>query len=67
MGIELDVLAVLAQWPLLLKGMAWTLGLTAQGQGPDDAKPAPAQFAAYADAVDRAAIGASPELDARLR
>jgi polar amino acid transport system permease protein len=29
MGIELDFLAVLAQWPLLLKGMAWTLGLTA--------------------------------------
>jgi polar amino acid transport system permease protein len=29
MGIELDFWAVLAQWPLLLKGMAWTLGLTA--------------------------------------
>ncbi|QIM54211.1 amino acid ABC transporter permease [Hydrogenophaga crocea] len=29
MGIELDFAAVLAQWPLLLKGMAWTLGLTA--------------------------------------
>ena len=47
--------------------VGWTLGLTAQGQGPDDARPAPAQFAAYADAVDRAAIGASAELDARLR
>ncbi len=29
MGIELDFWAVLAQWPLLLKGMLWTLGLTA--------------------------------------
>jgi polar amino acid transport system permease protein len=29
MGIELDFWAVLAQWPLLLKGMVWTLGLTA--------------------------------------
>lgn len=29
MGIELDFLAVLAQWPLLLTGVAWTLGLTA--------------------------------------
>ncbi|MGC4395001.1 amino acid ABC transporter permease [Hydrogenophaga sp. T2] len=29
MGIELDFAAVLAQWPLLLRGMAWTLGLTA--------------------------------------
>ncbi|MGE0314963.1 MAG: amino acid ABC transporter permease [Lautropia sp.] len=29
MGIELDFLAVLAQWPLLLAGMAWTVGLTA--------------------------------------
>jgi parallel beta-helix repeat protein len=45
----------------------WTLALTAQGQGPDDARPAPAQFAAFADAVDRTAIGAPAELDARLR
>lgn len=45
----------------------WTLALTAQGQGPDDAKPAPATFAAYVDAVDRGAIGSSPELDARLK
>ena len=29
MRIELDFLAVLAQWPLLLKGVAWTLALTA--------------------------------------
>ena len=29
MNIELDFLAVLAQWPLLVKGVAWTLGLTA--------------------------------------
>lgn len=29
MAIELDFWAVLAQWPLLLKGMLWTLGLTA--------------------------------------
>ena len=29
MKIELDFLAVLAQWPLLLKGVAWTLGLRA--------------------------------------
>jgi polar amino acid transport system permease protein len=29
MQIELDFMAVLAQWPLLLKGAAWTLGLTA--------------------------------------
>ena len=29
MGIELDFMAVLAQWPLLLKGLAWTAGLTA--------------------------------------
>ena len=28
MRIELDFLAVLAQWPLLLKGIGWTLGLT---------------------------------------
>ena len=29
MSIELDFWAVLAQWPLLLKGVVWTLGLTA--------------------------------------
>jgi len=29
MGIELDFPAVLAQWPLLAKGVLWTLGLTA--------------------------------------
>lgn len=29
MRIELDFLAVLAQWPLLVKGVLWTLGLTA--------------------------------------
>ena len=29
MKIELDFLAVLAQWPLLVKGVAWTLALTA--------------------------------------
>lgn len=29
MRIELDFLAVLMQWPLLLKGVLWTLGLTA--------------------------------------
>ena len=29
MRIELDFLAVLEQWPLLLQGVAWTLGLTA--------------------------------------
>ncbi len=29
MSIELDFGAVLAQWPLLLKGVLWTLGLTA--------------------------------------
>lgn len=29
MSIEFDFLAVLAEWPLLLKGAAWTLGLTA--------------------------------------
>ncbi|MFM9902261.1 MAG: amino acid ABC transporter permease [Polaromonas sp.] len=28
MRIEFDFLAVLAQWPLLLKGVAWTVGLT---------------------------------------
>ena len=28
MRIELDFLAVLAQWPLLLKGVVWTVGLT---------------------------------------
>jgi polar amino acid transport system permease protein len=27
--IEFDFSAVLSQWPLLLKGVAWTLGLTA--------------------------------------
>ena len=31
MGIDLDFLPVLSQWPLLLKGVAWTLGLTAAG------------------------------------
>ena len=29
MRIELDFLAVLVQWPLLLKGVGWTLALTA--------------------------------------
>ncbi|PKO44721.1 MAG: polar amino acid ABC transporter permease [Betaproteobacteria bacterium HGW-Betaproteobacteria-3] len=29
MSITFDFLAVLAQWPLLVKGVAWTLGLTA--------------------------------------
>ena len=29
MAIELDFAAVLSQWPLLLKGVGWTLGLTA--------------------------------------
>jgi polar amino acid transport system permease protein len=29
MTIELDFMAVLAQWPLLLRGAAWTLALTA--------------------------------------
>jgi polar amino acid transport system permease protein len=29
MSIELDFWAVLAQWPLLVKGVVWTLGLTA--------------------------------------
>ena len=28
MRIELDFLSVLVQWPLLLKGVAWTVGLT---------------------------------------
>lgn len=28
MRITLDFLAVLAEWPMLLKGVAWTLGLT---------------------------------------
>jgi polar amino acid transport system permease protein len=28
MGVSFDFLAVLAQWPLLLVGVAWTLGLT---------------------------------------
>ena len=28
MRITFDFLAILAQWPLLLKGVAWTLGLT---------------------------------------
>jgi polar amino acid transport system permease protein len=28
MRVTLDFLAVLAQWPMLLKGVAWTLGLT---------------------------------------
>ena len=28
MRIEFDFLAVLVQWPLLLKGVAWTMGLT---------------------------------------
>ncbi len=29
MNVELDFLAVLAEWPLLLRGALWTLGLTA--------------------------------------
>jgi parallel beta-helix repeat protein len=45
----------------------WTLALTKQGQWPDDARPAPAKFAAFADAVDRTAVGAAAELDARLK
>lgn len=31
MGIEFDFGAVLAEWPLLLRGVAWTIGLTAVG------------------------------------
>ncbi|RQO62721.1 polar amino acid ABC transporter permease [Variovorax sp. KBW07] len=31
MGIEFDFGAVLAEWPLLLRGVAWTIGLTAIG------------------------------------
>jgi polar amino acid transport system permease protein len=29
MRVQLDFMAVLAEWPLLLKGVAWTLALTA--------------------------------------
>ncbi|MDQ8022006.1 MAG: amino acid ABC transporter permease [Moraxellaceae bacterium] len=29
MGVELDFLAVLKEWPLLLRGLVWTAGLTA--------------------------------------
>lgn len=29
MAIELDFVSVLTEWPLLVKGVAWTLGLTA--------------------------------------
>ena len=28
MRIELDFISVLAEWPLLVKGVAWTVGLT---------------------------------------
>ena len=31
MNIEFDFAAVLAEWPLLLRGVAWTIGLTAVG------------------------------------
>ncbi len=31
MGIEFDFGAVLTEWPLLLRGVAWTIGLTAVG------------------------------------
>jgi polar amino acid transport system permease protein len=31
MGIEFDFGAVLAEWPLLLRGVAWTIGLTTTG------------------------------------
>ncbi|WP_395320963.1 amino acid ABC transporter permease [Variovorax sp. UC74_104] len=31
MGIEFDFGAVLSEWPLLLRGVAWTIGLTAVG------------------------------------
>ena len=31
MNIEFDFGAVLAEWPLLLRGVAWTIGLTAIG------------------------------------
>lgn len=31
MNIEFDFGAVLAEWPLLLRGVAWTIGLTAVG------------------------------------
>lgn len=31
MGIEFDFGAVLSEWPLLLRGVAWTVGLTAIG------------------------------------
>jgi polar amino acid transport system permease protein len=30
-NIEFDFLAVLSEWPLLLRGVAWTIGLTAVG------------------------------------
>ena len=29
MGVSFDFLAILREWPMLLKGVAWTLGLTA--------------------------------------
>ena len=28
MRIELDFISVLAEWPMLVKGVAWTIGLT---------------------------------------
>ena len=31
MNIEFDFGAVLSEWPLLLRGVAWTIGLTAVG------------------------------------
>jgi polar amino acid transport system permease protein len=31
MNIEFDFGAVLSEWPLLLRGVAWTVGLTAVG------------------------------------
>jgi polar amino acid transport system permease protein len=31
MNIEFDFAAVLSEWPLLLRGVAWTIGLTAVG------------------------------------
>lgn len=45
----------------------WSVGLTSQGQSLANANPAPAQFAPFADAVDRSIVGASADLEARLQ
>ncbi|MXO63511.1 parallel beta-helix domain-containing protein [Qipengyuania oceanensis] len=45
----------------------WNVGVTGQGVGLEGASPSPATFAAFADALDRSQVGATADLEARLK